>query len=261
MRLTRFIHLLAIIGILMASTAFAGSYHMADTEYGQLEYVIFNGETDGAIILIHGDADEPKWQKLIIDKESRFFQIAEQMNKETGKAVVAIARPGFGKSFGKIKGKMAEFSSTHKHVNGTVEGMKGIIDSNNFTNVTILGFSSGARLGATYALREPAKVKRAVFYDGNYNLVLSQKLKGKSRKIVTHSEKDLDAVTSASGVEYILMYGEKSRMVNPKVTKQFNEKMSEKGFNVTMIGIPGAKHMDFIFNPKVYDAYLAQITK
>lgn len=261
MKLKRLIHLLAFSCILLATTAFAGTYHTVETEYGPIQYVLFDGDKEGAIVFIHGDADTPKWQKKIIDSDSSFYEIGERLSKETGKAVAVLARPGFGKSFGRIKGKMAEYSSTHKHVNGTVQGIHGIIDTNGFTNVTILGFSSGARLGATYALREPANVKRAVFYDGNYNLVLSQKLKGKSRKIKTHTEKDLEEITTPSNVEFILMYGEKSKMVNPKVTKQFNEKMSEKGFNVTLIGVPGAKHMAFLHSPEIYELFKEQITK
>ena len=262
MKLNRLISPLTIFCILLATTAFAGNYHMTDTEYGQIEYAMFQGDNDGAIIFIHGNADQTKQQARIIAEDSTGYGIAKKMNIDTGKTVIAIARPGFGNSFGeKPGGNVTVETCKNKHVAACVEGLTNIISTNGLTNVTILGFSGGARIGATYTLRHPDNIKRAVLYDGTYDVNLWQKLKGKSKKVQTDTMKDLEVVDAPNSVEYILMYGEKSKMVDPKVSKRFNKEMSGKNFNVTLLGVPGAKHLDFLFNPKVYDAYLAQVKK
>lgn len=262
MRLTRLIYLLAFSCIFLASTSFAGDYHMIDTEFGQLEYVEFTGNNDGAIILLPGNPSEKKWQNLIIDKTSKFYEVAEQLNKDTGRTVIAVARPGFGNSFGRAAGSNITVESCkNKHVDASVEGIKNIIVKAGLTNVVILGHSAGSRIGATYALRHPEDLKRVVLYDGSYNADVWQRLKGKSKKIQTHAEKDLEKVDTPSTVEYILMYGEKSGQARDKVAIRFHEKLIAKNFNSTLISVAGAKHMDFIFSEKLYAEYLGQITK
>lgn len=235
-------------------------YKFVDVLNGVVEYRVFPGDLNGAILLLHGNSSKKRWQEHAIDDETRLTSIASRLALDTGKAVIMPARPGFGNSTGaRPGGKATVRSCTKKYVDVVCSSITEIIETEGLVDVTIVGYSAGAQFGATYALRHPRNVRKCVFYDGTYDVDLWTRLKGKKKNVETDTMDDLDDAM-VSDVRFSILCGSKSAArVDPRVSAGFVKALRKKGFDVLFETVYGADHGGFMDNDDVYDVMLASI--
>lgn len=203
-----------------------------------LNFKAYEGDgNEDVIILIHGS-----W-KPGTNILGRYAPFAETLNMNTDKTVIAVALPSYSKS---STNKMPPLehdakvspSATKEYVSFLGEVIKGFKDKFEATNITYVGHSAGARMGATLTAMEPGLIKNAVLVGGRYENSSDDKLAG------AISFMDVMDKADKENTKYVLVYGGADKISPPEVTTNAYKTMKKAGFDVALVEAKGKAHLD-----------------
>jgi len=223
-------------------------YIFAGNECMQLK--VFEGDSnDNIIILVHGS-----WKKGT-NILGRYAPFAESINMNTDKTVVAIALPGYsGSSLNHMpvlehEAKVSP-SATKEYVSFLGETIHAIKEKFEANKITYVGHSAGARMGATLSAMEPGLIQNAVLVGGRY---VNSEEDNKAGAISFDNIKD----KADKNTHYVLVYGGADKISKPEVTINAYESMKKDGFNVKLVEVPNAPHLDLEMTNKTQEAITA----
>ena len=240
-------------------------FKFVPTSGGDVEY--FEAASPGAtgIIVFHGNVDNGV--KII---RGDLVNVSENMRTQMGMPVFAIARPGFGKTAGGVFRRDAdEQDRKKKNVDRVIEAIDGIMKTNGLTKVDFVGFSGGGDIASIIALLRPEIVGKVVVYGAEVNPAVSKAERKTGAKFKKASDyemfaaKVLEGISTASPVEWHILYGEKDTVVPARAGLAFADELKAKGFKVDTKIIPGAEHFHFFLelSPVVQEEIIARLKK
>ena len=211
-----------------------------------INYTMFKGDdNDKLIIIVHGTWDEGS------NVLGRYTPFAENLNMTTDISTIAIALPGYSKS--SLNHLKSIGSKEYNHQAATkeyVEFLEKVIiklkEKYKSKEVTIVGHSAGAMMSASLAGLNPKLLKNIVLVAGSYE-----------REDYTHS-KNLLAIDVLNKMNkesnFIMIYGTKDKISEPKITKDFYNKMKKQGLNVKLVEVKDGVHIDLDMSDESVDA-------
>ena len=220
-------------------------YLFAGNECMQLS--TFEGDdNEHVIVLIHGS-----W-KPGTNILGRYAPFAETLNMNTDKTVVAVALPGYSGSSSNIMPPLeheAEVSpsSSPEYVEFLGKVIKGIKNKFEASEITYVGHSAGARMGATLTAMEPGLVTNSVLVGGGYTT------KDKHKKLGAISFNDVMNKADKK-TNYVMVYGTADKISPPKKTISMFEKMKNNGFSASLVKAEGKAHLDLEMTDASIDA-------
>lgn len=211
------------------------NYLFAGNECMQLS--IFEGDdNEHIVVLIHGS-----W-KPGTNILGRYGPFAESLNLNTDKTIVAVALPGYSGSSANLMPPLEHDakvspSATPEYVEFLGKVMEGLKDKFEASEITYIGHSAGARMGATLSALKPGLITNAVLVGGGYET------KSENKKLGAISFYDvMDKADKKT--KYILVYGTEDKISPPKRTIDAYEKMKKAGFNASLVKAEGKAHLD-----------------
>lgn len=224
-------------------------YIFAGNECMQLK--MFEGDdNEHIIVLIHGS-----WKKGT-NILGRYAPFAESINMYTDKTVVAVALPGYsGSSLNHMpvlehEAKVSP-SATKEYVEFLGTTIKAVKDKFEAQEITYVGHSAGARMGATLSAMEPGLLKNVVLAGGRYE---NSATDDKAGAISFNNVKDQ---ADKENTKYVLVYGSVDKISEPKVTIDAYDSMKKDGFNVKLVEAKGAPHLDLEMTNATQEAITA----
>jgi predicted esterase len=191
---------------------------------------------DRLILLVHGS-----W-KPGTNILGRYAPFAESINMNTDVTTVAVALPGYSGSSSNMMPPLEHEaavtpSATREYITYLGKLVKAIKEKYNAQEITYVGHSAGARMGATLSALEPGLIKNAVLAGGRY---INKPEEAK------HGAISFDDVKAKADKEtkYVLVYGSADTISEPSVTTSYYEQMKKDGFDVTLVEAKGAPHLD-----------------
>ena len=124
---------------------------------------------------------------------------------------------------------------------------KGVKDKYEANEITYVGHSAGARMGATLTAMQPGLVTNAVLVGGGYET----KPELKSHGAISFA----DVMNKADKqTKYIMVYGSADKISPPENTTVMYDKMKSAGFDVTLVEAKGKAHLDLEMTDASVDA-------
>lgn len=238
-------------------------YKFAPTSGGDVEYFEAASLGTTGVIIFHGNVDNG--YKII---RRDLVKVSENMRTQMGKPVFAIARPGFGNTAGGVFHSDAdEKDRKKKNVDRVIEAIDGIMKTNGLAMVDFVGFSGGGDHASMIALLRPEIIGKVVVYGAEVNPAVSKAERKKEAKSKSPHDyemfaaKVVEGVTSASPVEWHILYGEKDTVVPARAGLMFADELKKRGFKVDTKIIPDAEHFDFFLklSPVVQEEIIARL--
>jgi predicted esterase len=221
-------------------------YLFAGNECMQLS--IFEGDdNEQVIVLIHGS-----W-KPGTNILGRYAPFAESLNMNTDKTVIAVALPGYSGSSSNVmpplehEAKVSP-SATKSYIEFLGVVMKGLKEKFEINEITYVGHSAGARMGATLSGLEAGLLKNVVLVGGRYENTADDKAAG----AIAFS--DVMDKADKENTKYVMVYGTADTISKPEVTTSMYEKMKKAGFDVSLVEAKGAPHLDLEMTDASIDA-------
>jgi pimeloyl-ACP methyl ester carboxylesterase len=223
-------------------------YLFAGDECMQLS--TFEGDdNEHIVVLIHGS-----W-KPGTNILGRYGPFAESLNMNTDKTIVAVALPWYS---GSSKNNMPPLehdakvspSATPEYVKFLGEVIQGVKDKYEASEITYVGHSAGARMGATLSAMKPGLIQNAVLVGGGFAT------KTENKKLGAVSFYDVMDKADKS-TKYVLVYGTADKISPPKRTIDAFEKMKKAGFDATLVKAEGKAHLDLEMTDASMDAISA----
>lgn len=235
------------LGMVSALGSFAyGNVSQSDCETKGDDYLFAGGECiqfsefegDGnekLILVIHGS-----W-KAGTNTLGRYAPFAETLNMNTDITTVAVALPGYSKSSSNAMPPLEHDakispSTTPSYIEFLGKMVKAFKDKYEASEVTYVGHSAGARMGATLSALQPGLIQNAVLAGGGYET--KPKNKGEAVSFMDVMDK------ADKNTNYLLIYGTKDTISPPKVSIKAYEKMKDAGFKVKIVEVKDAPHLD-----------------
>ena len=182
---------------------------------------------------------------------ARYAPFADTIVMNTDITTVAVALPGYSHSstnnFQALAHKGSENLSSQKvyieFLNQLVIALK---DKYKAKKVNYIGHSAGARIGATLVGYNPDLITTITAAGGSYTL----KKEKTNKELVALST----YINNVKNTKFLLVYGTADKISKPKVTKSFYKIAKEKGFDVQIIEVANAPHLDLDMTDESVDA-------
>lgn len=213
-----------------------------------IEYRKFNGENEKSLnIIVHGT-----WKEGT-DTLARYAPFAEDIAMKTDVTTIAVALPGYsGSSTNKFPalshdgveslGAKVEYV---EFLGALVESLKNKYEA---SKVTYIGHSAGCMMGATLTGLKPDLINNIVCAGGVYDI------KKDKPKLKNHIS-IVDVLTKVSkNTKFVLVYGTADDISKPKTTIDFYNLAKEKGFDVKLVEVKDAPHLDLDMTAESKDA-------
>lgn len=237
---------LLLIFVLSTTTLFATNVSKANCLESEDEFIFAGGEcinyamyegddNEDIIIIVHGTWDEGS------NVLGRYAPFAETLNLSTDKTTIAVALPGYSKSsLNKLKSigskEYNHQAAKKEYVNFLGELIKALKNKYEANNVTFVGHSAGAMMGASLAGIEPSLFKSAVFVGGRFERPpYANETHLLANDVLTKMNKETN---------FLMVYGTADKISKPEVTKSFYKKMKSSGLNVKLIEVEDGAHID-----------------
>ncbi|XOB60775.1 alpha/beta hydrolase [Campylobacterota bacterium DY0563] len=201
-----------------------------------IEYRAYKGESnDRIVVIVHGTWDEGT------NTLGRYAPFAETMNMNTDLTTIAVALPGYSGSstnnFTSLAHKgVKNLAAKKEYVLFLGELISSLKEKYNAEEVTYIGHSAGAMMGATLMGLKPDLIQNIALAGGRYDIHKEEK--GDLISLVDV----IDDVNKEAKILFI--YGTKDEISKPEVTTSFFDIAKEKGLNVKLIKVEGAGHID-----------------
>ena len=201
-----------------------------------IEYRAFEGDSDEQIIVIvHGTWNEGT------NTLGRYVPFAETMNMNTDLTTIAVALPGYsGSSTNNFTALAHEgvknLAAKKEYVLFLGELIKSLKDKFKAKEVTYIGHSAGAMMGATLMGLKPNLIQNIALAGGRYDI---------------HKEEKGDLISLIDVIDnvnkdanFLFIYGTKDEISKPEVTKSFFKIAKQKGLKAELIEVKDAGHID-----------------
>lgn len=202
-----------------------------------IQYHKADGEAENSlIIVVHGSWAEGT------NTLGRYAPFADNLAMTTDVTTIAVALPAYSKSSSNhlkalIHGDKRPLSATNEYVEFLGELVSALKQKYNATEVTYVGHSAGAMMGATLLGKKPELIQNIVLAGGRYDIHAAN-----SDKSLISAIDVLDKISKNTKIA--LVYGTKDTISEPKVTTDFYNIAKQKGLNVMLIEAKGAEHLD-----------------
>ncbi|MGM0519886.1 MAG: alpha/beta hydrolase [Campylobacterota bacterium] len=211
-----------------------------------LEYAIAGSQNSEEItIVVHGVWD--KGTNVL----GRYSVFADNLNFITDITTIAVALPGYSNSttnnfLALDNEKIEHLAAKREYVDFVASLIKSLKQKHGAKKVNYIGHSAGAMIGATIAGLNPDLIDNLVLAGGRYDI----------HEI--SDEKDLisvvDVIDKIDDTKFLLIYGTDDEISQPEVTTNFYELAKQKGLDVDILEVDGAKHIDLEMKDKSVDA-------
>ncbi|WP_321471363.1 alpha/beta fold hydrolase [Halarcobacter sp.] len=214
-----------------------------------IEYRAYKGESnDRIVVIVHGTWDEGT------NTLGRYAPFAETMNMNTDLTTIAVALPGYSGSstnnFTSLAHKgVKNLAAKKEYVLFLGKLIKALKEKYNAEEVTYIGHSAGAMMGATLMGLNPDLVQNIALAGGRYDIHKDEK--GDLIFLVDV----IDDVNKEA--KFLFIYGTKDEISKPEVTTSFYKIAQEKGLNAKLVKVEGAGHIDL----DMTDASIEAITE
>ncbi len=202
-----------------------------------LEIKAFEGDEEGKLnIVLHGT-----W-KSGTNTLGRYAPFAEALVMETDITTVAVALPGYSNSTTnslKCLGDGEGLSTKPDYVKFALELISKLKNKYEAQSVNYMGHSASASMGAKVA-EHNSGLNIVTLAGGKYDKVDISKL-----------DKNL---------KYILVYGTKDKISEPKHTLDFYDKLEKSGFNVKLVKVEQA-HLDLDMSDPSVEAFSSAVSE
>lgn len=172
----------------------------------------------------------------------RYSTFADDLAIQTEITTVAIALPGYsGSSTNTFEALSHEgvtnLASNKKYIEFLSNLVTSLQKKYNAKTVNYIGHSAGAAMGATLVGYTPKLITNLVCAGGSYDI--HKKSPDKSLISAIDYVNQIDKKTNI-----LLVYGTKDEISKPDVTKEFYKILKNKNFNVTIVEVKNAVHLD-----------------
>lgn len=212
-----------------------------------IEFFKANGDRKNSLnIIVHGT-----WKEGT-NTLARYAPFAENIALQTDITTIAIALPGYAGSstnnFQALSHDGVENLAANKaYIDFLGELVSALKNRYKATTVTYIGHSAGAMMGATLTGLKPNLIDNIVCAGGRYDIhEVSQ-----NNALISVVDV-LDNVSKDT--HFILVYGTKDEVSEPKITKAFYEMALKKGLDVKLVEVPDAPHLDLDMSDESVDA-------
>lgn len=202
-----------------------------------IQYFESKGDREGYLnIVVHGTWPDGT------NTLGRYSSFSETLSLNTDITTVAVALPGYSNSSTNNFTALAHegvknLAAKEEYIHFLSDLVKELKDRFEAETVTYIGHSAGAMMGATLTGFEPDLINNAVLVGGRYDI----HEKDKSTGLVSIVDV-LDKVSKDT--HFLLIYGEKDKISEPKVTKDFYTLASKKGFDAKIVEVKNGVHLD-----------------
>ena len=212
-----------------------------------IEYRDFEGDNnDRLIIVVHGT-----WKEGT-NILARYSPFAETLNLNTDITTVAIALPGYSNSstnnFTALSHKgVKNLASQKEYIEFLAKVVKKLKQKYKAKSVIYVGHSAGAMMGASLSGLYPNLLDKLALAGGRYKLDKHQ---------INNDLISIDSFINKLNkhTQYLLIYGTKDKISNPKYTKSFYKKAKKLGLNVKLVEVKDAVHLDLDMTDTSADA-------
>ena len=214
-----------------------------------IEFAVSNGDREGYLnIIVHGTWPDGT------NTLGRYAPFAETLTMSTDITTVAVALPGYSSSSTNNFTALAHegtknLAAKEEYVRFLASLVKALKDKFEAETVTYIGHSAGAMMGATLTGFEPDLINNIVLAGGRYDIHKEVKDGGLVSVVDV-----LDKVSKDT--KFVLIYGTADKISEPKVTKDFYELALKNGFDVKLVEVPNAPHLDLDMNDKSVEAII-----
>jgi len=211
-----------------------------------IEYRAYEGDTnDNLIIIVHGTWDEGT------NTLGRYAPFAETMNMNTDFTTIAISLPGYSKSstnnFTALSHKgVKNLAAKKEYVLFVGEVIKKLKDKFDAKQITYIGHSAGAMIGATLMGLKPKLIQNIALAGGRYDI---------------HKEEKGDLISLIDVIDnvnkdakFLFIYGTEDKISKPEVTTDFFKIAKQKGLNAKLVKVQGASHIDLDMTDRSVEA-------
>lgn len=216
-----------------------------------IEYRAFKGEiSDKIIVIVHGTWDEGT------NTLGRYAPFAETMNMNTDMTTIAVALPGYsGSSTNNFTSLAHEgvknLAAKKEYVEFLGELVKALKEKYKAEEVTYIGHSAGAMMGATLMGLEPDLIQNIALAGGRYDI---------------HKEEKGDLISLVDVIDdvnkdakFLFIYGTKDEISKPEVTTSFFKIAEIKGLNAKLVEVEGAEHIDLDMTDASIEAIIEMV--
>jgi len=202
-----------------------------------INFITYEGEdNEDIIVLVHGT-----WKEGT-NILGRYNTFAENINMNTDKTVIAIALPGYsGSSMNNllsIDNKLYKHQATNiEYVDFLKSLMISLKEKYEAKNITFLGHSAGAKLGAVLAGKEPNLFKNVILVGGRY-------IRNEKDKKEVLMPSDLLLNNNENKTNFIFVYGTIDKISPPKNTIDFVKKLSSYNKKTQIFKSVNSPHLD-----------------
>ena len=213
-----------------------------------IEYKKFKGEVEDSLnIIVHGT-----W-KDGTDTLARYAPFAEDISMRTDVTTIAVALPGYSKSstnnFTSLSHEGVEnLAAKKEYVEFVGELVKALKKKYEAGKITYIGHSAGSMMVATLTGLKPALIDNLVCAGGVYD-IKKEKPNLKDAISIVDVLNKVDKQT-----KFVLIYGTADDISKPQTTIDFYNLAKSKGFDVKLVEVKDAPHIDLDMTSDSIDA-------
>lgn len=202
-----------------------------------IQFFESEGEEEGVLnIIVHGTWDEGT------NTLGRYSPFAETISMSTDITTIAIALPGYSNSstnnFKALSHNGVEnLASKKEYLDFLSKVISTLKTKYNAKKINYIGHSAGGMMGATLTGLYPDLIDNLVSVGGRYDIHEIN-----SNKSLISVIDVLDKINK--NTNYLLIYGEKDKISKPEVTIDFYKIALKREFNIKIVEVRNAVHLD-----------------
>ncbi|PIF03969.1 MAG: alpha/beta hydrolase [Arcobacter sp.] len=203
-----------------------------------IQYYLSEGEKESEInIIVHGTWDEGT------NTLGRYAPFADNISMETDITTIAVALPGYSHSstnnFPALSNKSVKnLAANKKYIQFLSDLVTKLKTKYQAKKVNYIGHSAGAFMGSTLTGFTPGLINIMVSAGAGYDI--HSKVKN-SKNLISL----IDYIDNIDkNIKFLLIYGTKDKISKPKVTKDYYNILKTKGYNVKLVEVVDAPHID-----------------
>ena len=203
-----------------------------------IQFYEAEGETENSLnIIVHGT-----WKEGT-NTLARYAPFADSLSMATDVTTVAVSLPGYSDSstnnFKALSHKGTKNLAAQKtYIEFLSKLVTKLKDKYNAKSVNYIGHSAGAMMGSTLVGYNPGLITTMTSAGATYDIHKEVK---NSKGLISLIDY-IDAVDRET--KFLLVYGTKDKISEPKLTKDFYKIAKSSGLNATLVEVVDAPHLD-----------------
>ncbi|MEA3498334.1 MAG: alpha/beta fold hydrolase [Campylobacterota bacterium] len=203
-----------------------------------IQFYESEGDTENSLnIIVHGT-----WKEGT-NTLARYTPFADNLSMATDITTVAVSLPGYSDSstnnFKALSHNgTANLAAQKSYIEFLSKLVTKLKDKYDAKEVNYIGHSAGAMMGTTLVGYNPGLISTITSAGGVYDIHKKEKNSDNLVSLVDYID-NVDRKT-----KFLLVYGTKDKISEPKITKDFYNIVKEKGFEATLIEVVDAPHLD-----------------